>query len=108
MLDKVLNAHIYIEAPWVTSKAYFIILFVVCLYSFFNTIFSLQDRTSQPIVVADGAGGVNESSTSSRQGSQAKSSPTLIECPYCSRSYPYHLIEGHVQDCMEDSLYMDD
>ncbi|CAB4021050.1 Hypothetical predicted protein [Paramuricea clavata] len=67
-----------------------------------------HERTSQPIVVADGAGGVNESSTSNRQGSQAKSSPTLIECPYCSRSYPYHLIEGHVQDCMEDSLYMDD
>ncbi|XP_028404217.1 golgin subfamily A member 6-like protein 22 [Dendronephthya gigantea] len=32
----------------------------------------------------------------------------MIKCSYCSRSYPYHLFEGHVQDCMEDSLYMDD
>ncbi|XP_028404219.1 interaptin-like isoform X2 [Dendronephthya gigantea] len=32
----------------------------------------------------------------------------MIECPYCSRSYPYHLFEGHVQDCTENSLYMDD
>ncbi|CAB4033733.1 Hypothetical predicted protein, partial [Paramuricea clavata] len=65
-----------------------------------------KDQTSQPfvVVVADSGADVNESSTSR----QAKSSPTLIECPYCSRSYPYHLIEGHVQDCMEDSLYMDD
>ena len=68
--------------------------------------FSLQ--TPQPIVVADGAG-TNEASTNRNQSISApKSSPTLIECPYCSRSYPYHLIEGHVQDCMEDSLYMDD
>ena len=67
-------------------------------------------------VVADGAGGVDESDANRRQDpyslpttkSESSNAPSLIECPYCSRSYPYHLIEGHVQDCMEDSLYMDE
>ncbi|XP_028404966.1 golgin subfamily A member 6-like protein 22 [Dendronephthya gigantea] len=71
-----------------------------------------HDRNPAQMVVADGVGGVNESTGGTRQTNTSinppKASPTLIECPYCSRSYPYHLIEGHVQDCMEDSLYMDD
>ena len=65
-------------------------------------------------VVTDGAG-IDEADSERKPDpysmpttkSETSNAPSLIECPYCSRSYPYHLIEGHVQDCMEDSLYLD-